>query len=415
MKLAEIIRLAFRAIRGNMLRTVLTVLIIAFGILALVGILTIIDGIEGSISTNFSSMGANSFSFRNKEASFHVGRRGKKAKTYQRIKYEQAQLFKRVFNYPAKVSINVRVAGTLTAEYASKKTHPNVGLFGVDENYFEVSGYEFAAGRPFSHQETTDGANVVVLGPDVAALLFRNPIKAVNQVISLNEKKYRVAGVLKSKGVSGFMNTDNTMYISVTNARRTFLSGKENNVSYVVTIAVNNTAMLEGAVSEAEGLFRVVRKNNLKEENDFETRRSTDLAQELFENLYYVRMAAVFIGIITLLGAAIGLMNIMLVSVNERTREIGLCKAIGATNTNIRVQLFTEAILICQIGGVLGIILGLLLGNLIAISIFKGSMIIPWLWIFGGLILCFVVGIVAGVYPAVKASRLNPITALRHE
>jgi putative ABC transport system permease protein len=415
MSFLEIIRLAFHAIKGNLLRTTITVLIIAFGILALVGILTIIDGIKGSISNNFSSMGANSFSFRNKESNFHVGRRGKKAKVYLPIKYEEAILFKKVFNFPAKVSINTRISNVVTAEFGSKKTHPNVGLFGVDENYFDVSGYEYSAGRSFSRQENNAGADVAVIGTDVAGLLFKNPLKAINQIISINEKKYRVVGVLKSKGLSSFMSTDNTIYVSVNNARRDFLSANDNNVSYVITVNANSPGLLEGAVQEAEGIFRVVRKVNLKEDNDFDTRRSDDLAQELIGDLKYVTYAATLIGFITLLGAAIGLMNIMLVSVNERTREIGLCKAIGATNNSILVQLFLEAILICQFGGILGVILGLLLGNVIAISVFGGSMIIPWLWIVLGIVLCLVVGVLSGIYPAMKAAKLNPIDALRHD
>lgn len=414
MRFSEIIRLAFTAIRGSLLRTILTVLIIAFGIWALVGILTTIDGIKGSINSNFTSMGANSFSFRNKEGSFHIGRRGKKPKVYDAIKFEETQAFKKIFSFPAKVSVNTRVSSVARIEFENKKTNPNVGMFGVDENYFMVSGYEFEVGRPFSSQENKEGSPVTVIGTDVATLLFKKIKAANNQMISINNRRYRVVGVLKSKGTSAFMNTDNTVYIPVFNAKRDFLGGNDN-VSYTITIAVGNPQLQEPAIQEAEGVFRVIRKVTLQEENDFETRRSDDLAQELISNLKYVTWAATFIGFITLLGAAIGLMNIMLVSVNERTREIGLCKAIGATNRNILIQLFVEAILICQIGGVLGVLMGLTLGNILAIAVFGGSFFIPWAWIVLGLVLCFFVGIISGVYPAIKAAKLNPINALRYE
>lgn len=415
MEQKEILRLAYVAIRGQWLRSIITMLIIAFGIMALVGILTIIDGIKGSINSNFTSMGANSFTFKNKESDFHVGRRGKKTKTFPIIKWEEAARFKEAFTFPATVSINVTASRTAQAAHASFKTNPNIAVFGIDENYFAVSGFTLYAGRSFSEQEIQDGLPVTVIGADVALHLFRLPAQAIQKIISINGMKYRVIGVLQSKGTSKFLSSDNTIFLPLPDVRRNWLSGKTNKISYLVTIMTNRAEMMSAGVQEAEGLFRVIRRVPLGEENDFDTQRSDDLASELISNLSFVSLAATLIGFITLLGAAIGLMNIMLVSVNERTREIGLCKAIGAKNNDLLRQLFYESILICQGGAIIGIILGILLGNLIAIGVFGGSMLFPWAWILLGLILCFIVGLVSGIYPAMKAARLDPIQALRQD
>jgi putative ABC transport system permease protein len=171
---------------------------------------------------------------------------------------------------------------------------------------------------------------------------------------------------------------------------------------------------IEPAKGEAIGLMRNIRKDRIGAENSFEITQSDSLAGIVIDSISTVTSAAAIIGIITLLGAAIGLMNIMLVSVTERTREIGIRKSLGATRSVIRRQFLTEAIVICQLGGLLGIILGVLIGNLISFAI-GGTFIIPWLWIISGVTLCFFVGLLSGIYPAIKASNLDPIEALRYE
>ncbi len=412
MQFFEQIKLAFRSITSTKLRTVLTVIIIALGITALVGILTAVDGMKRSISDSFTSMGANSFSIRNKEMVVRMGEGGRKPKVFKAITYDEAQRFKNEFQFPATVAISVRVSSIASIEFGEKKTNPNVGLISIDENYLKVSGYDIQYGRGFSNHEVNEGSAVIVLGSDIAIRLFKKSSQAVNEMITVGSKKYRVVGVLASKGVSKFLSSDNNAFIPVLNGKRNWSLSA--NSSYTISIAVNHYQLLEAAVSESQSLFRVVRKTPLAEENDFEIMRSDDLANELISNLQYVTWACIFIAIVTLIGAAIGLMNIMLVSINERTREIGISKAIGATNKIVKQQFLTEAIMICQLGGLLGIILGLLIGNLVS-SMMGSSFFIPWIWLLLGLAVCFVVGIAAGTYPARIAARLNPISALRHE
>src|SRR5690606_6878541 len=168
------------------------------------------------------------------------------------------------------------------------------------------------------------------------------------------------------------------------------------------------------AIEESYGVLRAVRKLQLGEENDFEIVKSDRLANQVLDQLSYVRYATLVIGFLTLIGAGIGLMNIMLVSVNERTREIGICKAIGANKRNILTQFLTESVTICMIGGAIGVLIGLLLGNLVGIALDSGF-IMPWLWCLLGMFSTFIIGLAAGIYPAYKAANLDPVEALRYE
>jgi putative ABC transport system permease protein len=390
----ENIKISLNSIRGQLLRTVLTVLIISFGITALVGILTAIDAIKGSINSNFTSMGANTFTIRNREMTIRIGRSGKKPKKYREISYREASAFVEKYSFPATASLSTLATFAATLKYKSEKTNPNIQIFGVDENYMNTSGYELEQGRNFSVQEIAFGSHSIILGKDLAPSLFKNKEDPIDKIISVGNGKYRVIGVLKSKGNSSGFGGDKVCLLPLTNVRQYF---PRPNMSYTINVLSPNQELLGTALGEATGTFRVIRKLKTGEEDNFEITKSDNL-----------------IGVITLLGAAIGLMNIMLVSVTERTKEIGIRKAIGATKTVIRSQFLAEAIVICQMGGLVGILFGILLGNVLSFAM-GGSFIIPWLWIMTGITICFVVGVGAGIYPAIKASNLDPIDALRFE
>ncbi len=410
MPLLENLRIAFNAIKGQMLRTVLTVLIIAIGIMALVGILTAIEGLKASINTNFTSMGANTFTIRNSGLGIRIGNSGKKSKRFQTITLQQAIQFKERMVYPATVSLSTFCNGVAVCRYGSEKTNPNILVTGVDENYLATGGYAIASGRNITQNETMRGDNVVLIGTEIKNKLFKNT-DAVDKDISIDNRRYRIIGVLKEKGNSMGFGGDKVCLIPLINAKQNY--GNDGR-SWTISVKVANVAQLETAVEEAIGVFRNIRNDKIGEEKSFEIIKSDSIAAMVIDQLKNVSYAATIIGIITLLGAAIALMNIMLVSVTERTREIGIRKSLGATRLVILKQFLIEAVVICLFGGLCGVILGVAVGNLMGMAM-NAVFVVPWNWMLAGLTLCFIIGVVSGFYPAMKASRLDPIEALRYE
>ncbi|MFN8321724.1 MAG: ABC transporter permease [Chitinophagales bacterium] len=411
MNLTENIRLALRTIRANILRTVLTLSIIMFGITALIGILTATEGIRTKMLTSFSEMGSNTFGIKNEGQIRKRGgpRRNRKPEN-PAITIQQATEFKKSFTYPAVVSVSSVANNSAIVKHESKKTNPNVKVMAIDENYLKVSGQTIAEGRNFSKTEIESGSDVILLGKDVVANTFEPYDTVVGKLVSIGSKKYKVVGLLGSKGASQ-ISTDNQVMIPVQNARYSF---PDNTVSYILNVMVNDPKDLDLGIEEAIGVLRGIRHLRSNNENDFDIAKSERLADQIIDQLKYVKIATVVIGILTLIGAGIGLMNIMLVSVNERTREIGISKALGATKRVIRIQFLTEAVVICQIGGILGIILGIGMGNLVGVFL-KTGFIFPYVWVISGWAFTFLVGLAAGIYPAIRAADLDPVEALRHE
>ena len=406
----ENLKIALRSIRSNLLRSLLTLSIVALGIMALVGIITAIDSLQASISSELSGLGANSFTI-DRTGSNVRGGRGRRVKYGDPISYRDAEAFKERYDFPAQVMVSQWATGGATVRYEDEKSNPNVTVTGIDENYLDVQGYDIAAGRAISITEVQNGSPTALVGEEIVKTLFggKNE-RAVDRVISVNNIKYRITGVLASKGASS-NNNDRIVLVPLLSTKRYYGTDRTN---YNVAVQVADAATMEDAISSATGVMRQVRSLSVKEENDFVIEKSDSMVGIVSDISGSLKIGAVVIGLITLAGAAIGLMNIMLVTVTERTREIGIRKALGATSSNVLRQFLIEAVLICVLGGLTGILLGVLMGNAVA-SFIGGVFVLPVGWLVFGLVVCVITGVISGFYPALKASRMDPIESLRYE
>lgn len=408
--LRENIRIALSSIRTQLLRTILTVFIIGIGIWALVGILTVVSALENTLSSDFASMGANTFNVaRYDNAALATNESDLKVNPI--ISYPQAKAFKENYKYPlTTTSISFTAASNAEVKYEAEKTEPEISILGIDEFFLSNSGLELSKGRNFTSFDVQNNAFVCLVGSDFEKGLLKD-VNPIDKVISIRGAKFRVIGVLKEKGSTFGNSQDLRVMVPIQIARSLFTAP---DINYNVSTMVEKKEMLNEAVDNAILTMRQVRRLNPVQENNFGVTRSDDLINRILSITQYLGISAWVIGIITIFGSSIALMNIMLVSVTERTREIGVRKALGAKRSTIATQFFIETLVIGQLGGLLGLILGVLSGFGIAAAL-DFSFVIPWGAIGAAFATTLMVTIVSGSYPAIKASKLDPIEALRYE
>jgi putative ABC transport system permease protein len=407
----ENVRIALSSIRTQLLRTILTVLIIAIGITALVGILTVVAALGNTLSANFASMGSNTFNINQYE--FKTQRRGGNEREVVNpiISYTEAKEFKDKYNFPfTYCSLSFTATSTAEVKFEAEKTDPEISVLGVDNHFVPNSGLETEMGRNFTGFDIENNNYVCVVGSDFTKGLLKN-VNPIGKTISIRGAKFKVIGVLKEKGSTFGNSQDLRVLVPIQVARSLFTAPS---INYEMSVMVEKNGLLSEAIDNAIITMRRVRKLNPVEDNNFGVIRSDDLINKIMEITGTLDIAAILISIITIFGSSIALMNIMIVSVTERTREIGVRKALGAKKSTIAFQFFIETLLIGQLGGLFGVIMGLSIGYVIS-NAADFSFIIPWGAIIWAFVVSFFVAVVSGSYPAIKAAKLDPIEALRYE
>lgn len=408
----ENIKIAFSSIKTQKLRTSLTVFIIGIGITALVCILSVVSALEYNLNSSFASMGSNTFNINQYEFTSRRNGGNELQKINPIISYPQAKAFKENFKFPStNTSLSFYASRNAEVKFENEKTDPEISVVGIDEFFIPNSGLEVTQGRNFNKFDIDNNTYSCIVGSDFVTKGLLKDINPIGKVLSVRGAKFKVIGVLKEKGSTFGNSQDLRMMIPIQVARSMFSAP---NINYTISSMVQNKEFLESAIDQALITMRQIRKLNPVEENNFGISRSDDLINRIGETTGVLNISAWVIGIITILGSSIALMNIMVVSVTERTREIGVRKSLGAKKSTIAWQFFVETLIIGQLGGILGIILGISFGYLLC-SLFGWTFVIPWMAIFAAFATSFVVAVVSGSYPAIKASNLDPIEALRYE
>ncbi|HYC72117.1 MAG TPA: ABC transporter permease [Opitutaceae bacterium] len=408
MSLVEILKLALGSLSANKLRSSLTMLGIAVGVFSVIGVMTVISGLRGQIESGLNVLGANSFQF-SKYPAVNFSDPRQRFANRRDITFAQASRFKELMGDQAQVSLMLRRGGRRVT-YSERRTNPNVVLGGGDENFITSRNYEIAAGRNLGPDDVEFGRQVVVLGNDIVERLFPNE-EALGRVVRVDGQNYTVVGLMAPKGSSFGQSQDNFAIIPITQYLETYGRAWR---SISINVQAPNQAELAGIREIAVGAMRLVRGLEPEDPNDFEVFSNESLI-EAFNNIAgVVAVGAFVISAIALLASGVGVMNIMLVSVTERTKEIGIRKSIGAKKRNILWQFLIEAVFLSLVGGLAGIAVGVIGGNVVAM-ILNASAVFPWGWALTGLIVCSGIGVIFGFYPAWKAAGLDPIEALRFE
>ena len=408
MNIIETLRLALSSLSANKLRSALTMLGIAVGVFSVIGVMTVITGLRGSIETGLNVLGANSFQF-TKYPAINFSDPRQRFANRRDITSAEAARFKELMRGTADVSLQMS-RGSRRAKYGDQTTNPNVNLIGSDENFLASRNYEIAQGRNLGPEDVEFGRAVVVIGTDIVDRLFQNQ-NPIGRSVRIDGQNYTIVGVTATKGSTFGRSQDSNALTTITKYLATY--GRAGR-SIGVNVQAPNQSVLAATQDASVGVMRLVRGLAPEDPNDFEI-FSNDTLIETFNNITgMVAVGAFVISAIALVASGVGIMNIMLVSVTERTKEIGVRKSIGARKRNILTQFLIEAVVLSMVGGLAGVVTGIVAGN-IGATMMHASIVFPWGWAIGGLSICSIIGISFGFYPAWKAASLDPIEALRYE
>ena len=406
MHLGESFNMAVTAIMSNKLRSALTLLGIIIGVMTIIAMQSLIIGLRNSIKNQVSVLGSNVYQVQKFPA---VGNFDwKKYRNRKNLTLEQAKTLRRLATLAENVGAEVWSMGE-EIRYGENKTMPTISVAGGTPEFLDNNGYAMADGRFITSQDNDFSRRVAVLGVEVVDALFpyEDPL---GKDVKIQGERFQVVGVFDEMGSILGNTRDNRVVIPITRFEKVF--GKERSLN--ITVKAKSAAVYEASIDQTIGIIRALRKVPPGEDNDFDI-RTNDQMMDFFDNLTkYVKIVAIAIASISLIVAGVGIMNIMLVSVTERTREIGIRKSIGAKRRDIMWQFLIEAIVLSEIGGVIGILIGLGIGKLVEAATPVPADVPTWTVVLG-LVFCSAVGLMFGVYPATKAARLDPIEALRYE
>ncbi len=409
MNIIEIFKIAFSSIKANKLRSILTLVGVIVGIFSIISTSTLISILESSIESGFSQLGKNTFQIQ-KFPNIQTGP-GSRDKFRNRadITYDEYVRLKDLLTVAEYVGAEMWNFGGLV-QFKNEKTNPNVQVAGISPEAQPNNQWNIEKGRAINNNDVKYSNKVAVLGKDVAKMLFKYT-DPVGQNVRIDGQLFNVIGVYEKQGELFGSSRDNFVTVPITTHQNIY--GKYRR-SLNITVTAKSKELYNETIESTIGYMRTIRKVKPGEENDFEIWSNESMLSQIGNYTQYVSMGAFFVAAIALLAAGVGIMNIMLVSVTERTREIGIRKAIGAKKKNILMQFLTEAVVLCLTGGIIGIILGVFVGILIG-SMIYAKIIIPFFSVFLGITLCVLTGVIFGTYPAYKAANLDPIEALRYE